>query len=157
MAPLVRRLVKATSPPGAAGMDPVRKAWDDLRDPETVGTLPLRLSRAGVLQVACADAGQAMALTARREELWERLQRAVPDAGLTGIRFSVSDTAVSLPPALAEPPPARAPRPPTAAERERAEALVAEVSDPELRALLARAAALGLRRSGGRNSLQNAE
>lgn len=125
--------------PGGA-LTRVAAAW-----PGVVGTAvaahsaPMRRTRAGVLSVACSSASWAHELSARREDLLARLAEACPDEGLTGLRFTVADHAFGGPGAAAPAPPL-APTP-SAADRASGAAMAAEVEDPRLRALVARAAA----------------
>jgi len=124
--------------PSAAGdMAALRAAW-----PQAAGaqgarrSIPVRQSRAGVLTVACESAVWAQELNAARDAIQARLAARVPDVPVSGIRFVVGDHA--LPAEVAA---ARSPARPTPDERASAQAAVEGVSDPELRALLARAAA----------------
>lgn len=133
-----RRRAGAPAPDGPVGT--AAAAW-----PAVVGeaaaarSVPVRMTRAGVLTVACADAAWAHELTMRRDELLRRLHDERPGTPVTGMRFSVADNALPAPP----PPPARAPRPvvPDASHRAFGEAVAADLEDPELRALAARALA----------------
>jgi hypothetical protein len=101
-------------------------------------TAPLRKSRAGVLTVACSSAAWAQELTMRRDDLVARLAAAAPEAGVTGLRFSVADHVPAGPPPPPPPPPPPAPGP-----RERAvgDDVAAGIADPAVRDLVARAAA----------------
>ena len=100
---------------------------------------PMRCTRAGVLSVACSSSSWAHELSARREDLLERLVAACPDAGLTGLRFSVADHAFGGA-GEATPRPPLAPSP-TRADRAAGEALAEGVQDARVRELVARAAA----------------
>ena len=107
--------------------------------PERV--VPIRLSRAGVLTVACAGAAEAQSFAARAEELRDALRRRVPEVPLRSIRPIVADHALGV-----GPPPAPRPRPPTPTDEEiaRAGRIAEGVGDPRLRELIARAAAARL-------------
>ncbi len=107
--------------------------------PVAAHSIPVRCTRAGVLSVACSDAGWAHELSARRDDLLARLARECPDAGLTGIRFAVADHAFGGA-APATPSPPLAPTP-SRADRAAGEAIAEGVSDPRVRELVARAAA----------------
>ena len=109
-------------------------------------SVPVRCTRAGVVTVACSDASWAHELSTRREELTARLLASCPGQGIVGLRFAVADHALALAPT---PPPPVAPPPPTAAQRAFAAAAAADVSDPVLRALVARAAAASAARRKG--------
>jgi hypothetical protein len=140
-----RKAGGAGAPGGAAGAAAV--AW-----PSVVGeaaarqSVPVRCTRAGVLTIACADAAWAHELSARRDELTARIQAALPDAGIAGLRFAVADHA--LPSVADGPPPPAAPARPTAAQAAEGEAAAQGVEDPVLRDLVRRAAAA----SAARNS-----
>lgn len=123
-------------PAGAAG---AAEAWRAVVGPAVADhTAPLRRSRAGVLTVACSSAAWAQELTMRRDELVRLLAEAAPDAGITGLRFSVADHVPA-----AEPPPPPPPPPPVPGARERAfgHGAAEGIADPAVRDLVARAAA----------------
>lgn len=139
---------------GAPELAHARAVWAEVAGPDVAAqSVPVRLSRAGVLSVACASASWAQELSACGDDLVGRLAEAakagaggaVAGAGpwmVRGLRFMVSDGA--LPGGrepVAAPAPARPAAPPSPAARRRARELVGEVSDPRLRALLRRAAA----------------
>ena len=124
-------------PAGATGV--LAEAWRGVVGPAVADhTAPLRRSRAGVLTVACSSAAWAQELTMRRDELVRMLTEAAPDAGVTGLRFSVAD---HVP--VAEPPPPAPPPPPVPGARERTlgDDAAAGIADPAVRDLVARAAA----------------
>ncbi|MGE0027049.1 MAG: DciA family protein [Thermoleophilia bacterium] len=124
-------------PAGAAGA--VAEAWRAVVGAAVADhTAPLRRSRAGVLTVACSSAAWAQELTMRRDELVGLLARAAPDAGVTGLRFSVADHVPA-----AEPPPPPPPPAPVPGARERAfgDGAAEGIADPAVRDLVARAAA----------------
>jgi hypothetical protein len=127
-------------PPGGAGV--VAEAWRGVVGPAVAEhTAPLRRSRAGVLTVACSSAAWAQELTMRRDELVRLLAAAAPDAGVTGLRFSIADHVTA--PAATGPAAQAAPPPPAPGARERAvgDDVAAGIADPAVRALVARAAA----------------
>ncbi|MGI9539202.1 MAG: hypothetical protein ACR2N6_03525, partial [Miltoncostaeaceae bacterium] len=82
-------------------------------------------------------------LRARSDDLLELVRGALPaDAEpVEGLRFIVADR-----PPGDEPPPEPRPIQPTEAERDRAEGLVSDVGDEDLRTVLARAAAASVAR-----------
>jgi predicted nucleic acid-binding Zn ribbon protein len=104
-------------------------------------SVPVRRSRAGVLTVACASASWAHELSARRAELTARLAERCPEAAATSLRFAVADHAAAAPAAAAAPPPPPPPPAPGPAERDLGAAAAADVREPALRNLIARAAA----------------
>jgi hypothetical protein len=135
-------------PAGSAGA--VADAWRQVVGPAVADhTAPLRKSRAGVLTVACSSAAWAQELTMRRDELVGLLAAAAPDAGVTGLRFSVADHVPA-----GEPPPPPPPPPPAPGARERAmgDDVAAGIADPAVRDLVARAAAAAAARRIGHDS-----
>lgn len=133
-----RRRAGAPAADGPVGTSAA--AWPAVVGEAAAGhSIPVRMTRAGVLTVACADAAWAHELTMRRDQLLRRLHDERPGSPVTGLRFAVADHALPGPP----PPPARTPRPvvPDAAQRAFGEAAAADLDDPELRALAARALA----------------
>jgi hypothetical protein len=115
-------------------------AWPDVVGRAAADhSVPVRRSRAGVVTVACSSASWAHELSARRVDLAARLAERAPEARVAGLRFAVADHVVPAAPAAprAAPPPAA----PSAAERDLGTAAAADVSEPALRGLVARAAA----------------
>jgi hypothetical protein len=138
---LARFRRRAGGSPGAgAEAAAAALAWPDVVGRAAADhSVPVRRSRAGVLTVACSSASWAHELSARRSELAARLAERCPEAAAASLRFAVADHA--LRPA-GPPPAAPPPRPhPSAAERAAGAAAAAEVGDPALRDLVARAAA----------------
>lgn len=116
----------------------LQAAWQEVVGRPAAGSsIVVRRSRAGVVSVACASAGWAQELDLRRDQLRDRLARAVPGTPITGVRFVVGDHVIPPPDAPAEQPRVR----PTADEIAAAKSAVGDVSDPALRDLLERAAA----------------
>ena len=114
-------------------------AWREVAGaPAAANTVVVRVSRAGVVSVACASAMWAQELNAGRDVLADRLARAVPDVQVTGLRFVIGDHAIPVPEEEAR---ERRTVHPTEDELTRGAEAVGEVSDPVLRDLLARAAA----------------
>jgi hypothetical protein len=137
--------------PGGA-LARVREAWASVSgDQAARNSIPVRISRAGVVSVACASATWAQELDARSEMLRARLAAALPDVGVAGVRFVIGDHAIPTAAAAPVPRPAR----PTDDEVATARGWVGDVDDPVLRDLLVRAAAgqLAVRRAQ-RKSLQ---
>jgi hypothetical protein len=126
----------------AAGMAELVAAW-----PSAVGegiahnAWPARFQRDGVLIVHAVDAVWAFELTQRADEIAGRLRTLVPK----GLKF--------VPGPLPEPPPEVSQRDRTVvraatlAEAQRAAEWAAEVEDPDLRELVARAARASLARA----------
>lgn len=132
----------------------VQAAWSEIVGPEVAAKSTVtRRSRAGVVTVACADAMWTQDLHSRADVLAEQLAHALPDAGITGVRFVTADHAIPA----TEPGPRAPTVRPTDAELAAAAAAVGDVSDPELRDLLTRAAAGQMAVARTRTkSLQNA-
>jgi hypothetical protein len=116
----------------------VQAAWSEIVGPQVAAKSTVtRRSRAGIVTVACADAMWTQDLHSRADVLADQLTRALPHAGITGVRFVTADHAIPG----AEPRPHPPTVKPTDAELAAAAAAVGDVSDPELRDLLTRAAA----------------
>lgn len=147
------RLTRYTRVPGGARSEigRLRAAW-----PEVVGedvarqAVIVRLSRAGVVAVACASGAWAQELSLRSERLLSSLTRAVPDVTVTGIRFVIGDHVMPADTASEEPRDVV----PTDRDRAAAEAEIPELDDHELRALLVRARAARIALERQRKSLQ---
>src|SRR5581483_3388787 len=134
----------------------LQAAWPAAAGDEVAArSLPLRLSKAGVLTIGCASATWAQELGACEELLRERLQAAVPAVAghLARLRFTAADHALARPAAPASPPP---PPAPSAVHRARAERVAAGVADERLREALSRAAAASMAAQEHLKSLQNA-
>ena len=143
-AALARFRRRAAGGPGAGGAGEAGAAA--LAWPDVVGraaaahSVPVRRSRAGVLTVACSSASWAHELSARRAELAVRLAERCPEAGASTLRFTVADHVVPAAPPDPGPPPA-SPVVPSPAERDVGAAAAADLREPALRDLVARAAA----------------
>ena len=137
-----RALRRAGRPPADATLAAARDAW-----PGVVGSAaaahssPVRRSRGGVLTIGCSDAAWSHELNARSELLAARLAEALGRQPLR-LRFAVVE---QIRPAEGASRASRR-RQPTAAQRTRADELVGDVADPELRRLLTAAAALAVAR-----------
>jgi hypothetical protein len=119
-----------TAWPAAVGDAVARNAW------------PRRIGRDGTLHVATVSSVWAFELDRLAPVLLDRLSRELGEAAPAALRFA--------PGAVPEPPPAPAapsPRRATPAARGEATRVAAAIDDPELRALVERAAAAGLARS----------
>jgi hypothetical protein len=120
--------------PQAVGDAVARKAW------------PLRLARDGTLHVAAASATWANELTLLQDEILAALRAKLGDESPSTLRFAVGP--ISEPERPPEPVGAPAPEtvevPPEVARE--ADAAAAEIGDPELRELVARAARASLLR-----------
>jgi Dna[CI] antecedent, DciA len=126
---------------GAGEAGAAALAWPDVVGRAAAAhSVPVRRSRAGVLTVACSSASWAHELSARRTELAARLAERCPEAGASTLRFTVADHVVPVAPP--EPgPSAPSPVVPSPAERDAAAAAAADLREPALRDLVARAAA----------------
>lgn len=119
--------------PPAVGEAISRNAW------------PGRVARDGALHVATSSSAWAFELAQLEETILQRLREALGDQAPSRLRFAVGPL-----PETSRESPADAPAPPPPvgpAEREQAAAFAAAVEDPELRELVARAAAASLARA----------
>ena len=120
--------------PDAVGEQIARNAW------------PARVSRDGTLHVHTSSSAWAFELGQLAPTILERLRETLPKSSTPALRFAVGH--------LPEPEPTTAeragPEAPKPGPRERAAAaeLTASLTDPELRELVARAAAASLAKSG---------
>lgn len=147
---LLGRATRAFTRAGDSVLSSVRAAWPEATGPGTVNhAYPIRRSRAGVVTVACSDAVWAQEMDMRRDEIAMRLAALLddPDA-VAGLRFVVADHAI--PQADPGPPPRRIPPPPDPDVVARAEEVTRDIDDPDLRALVTRAAARSLERDNRR-------
>lgn len=133
------RLKRYRGPGPRSDLGRIQAAWQAVAGaPAVANSVVVRLSRAGVVSVACTSAMWAQELNAQRDVLTDRLQRAAPQVAVTGIRFVIGDHTIPVPQdEVAE----RRAVHPTDDELARAAEVVGEVSDPVLRDLLTRAAA----------------
>ena len=115
--------------PAAVGAENARVAW------------PARLGRDGTLHVNARDATWAFQLGMLSEEILANLRAELGEAAPRALRFVPGP----LPEAPSSSPPTRAE--PSPEERTRAASIAADVEDPELRELVARAAAASLARA----------
>ena len=119
--------------PDAVGEAIARNAW------------PLRVARDGTLHVAVSSSAWACELTLLAEDIRARLAAAAGEAAPTKLRFVPGP----IPEARPQRVPERVARGPLGSPETRAEAeqLTAEIEDPELRDLVARAASASLARA----------
>jgi hypothetical protein len=118
--------------PGAVGDTVARNAW------------PQRIARDGTLHVATTSATWAFELGRLADEVQSRLQATVGAAAPAALRFApgpVPEPAAPAPESVVDPPR------PSPAERRAAATAAASIGDPELRELVARAAAASLARA----------
>lgn len=142
----LRGALRGAGVPDAGALADVTRVW-----PETVGdaiaraSWPHRIARDGTLLVAATSATWAFELGLLGDEILEKLAARVGAGAPTAIRFSPGP--VPSPPA--RPAAERAPVPPEVDDATRALAveLTSEMSDEELRATIARAAAASLART----------
>ncbi len=133
-----------SSPAGATRGVPagLEKAWSEVAGAEVArASRPIGLNDRGVLTIAVADAIWSQEITARGDELIAALAATPAGADIRRLRtrvadqvFSVGADQVSRPPVL----------PPSEAAREAARKATRDISDPEVRAAVERAAAAAL-------------
>jgi len=133
---------------GAAdGMAAVVGAWPELVGEEVArNAWPARIARDGTLHVHTGSSAWAFELGQLAPTILERLRETLPKTAPKALRFAVGN----LPEpemTTAERAGPEAPRP-GPKERAAAEELTASLTDPELRDLVARAAAASLAKSG---------
>ncbi|GIU93594.1 MAG: hypothetical protein KatS3mg012_0051 [Gaiellaceae bacterium] len=117
--------------PGVVGEAIARQAW------------PLRVGRDGALHVATSSSTWAFELDRLAPEILARLQAALGEGAPSGLRFRPGP----LPEQASAPRPPQTPpqvAPPTSEELAAAEELASAIEDPELRALVSRAARASL-------------
>jgi predicted nucleic acid-binding Zn ribbon protein len=141
----VRRELSRYGP--AAGMAELVSAWPELVGEEVArNSWPARIARDGTLHVHTSSSAWAFELSQLAPTILERLREALPEISPPALRFAVGHLP-ELDPPTAERAGPEVPRP---GPRERAAAaeLTASLTDPELRELVARAAAASLAKSG---------
>jgi hypothetical protein len=116
--------------PAAVGESIARNAW------------PARAARDGTLHVATSSSAWALELTQLAPTILTRLGNAVGAGAPTAVRFAVGP--VPEPGAAPVTTSSRSVPEPSRADRERAARIAAGIDDPELRELVARAAAASL-------------
>jgi hypothetical protein len=137
---------------GAEGMAELVRVW-----PEVVGEAmarnawPARVARDGTLHVATSSSAWAFELTHLQGEIGDRLAAALGDLAPKRLRFAPGRLPERGPeqPAEGE----RRVTEPGPVERRRAAEIAATISDEQLRALVARAAAASLATAGSGRSL----
>jgi Dna[CI] antecedent, DciA len=142
-----RRVLAAAGAPEAGVMNEIVHAW-----PAAVGEAvarnawPARLRRDGTLHVATASSAWAFELSRLGEDVLSRLRETLGDDTPKGLTFAPGPVP-EVGPDLAEPPVSVDIDPPRPEERRAAAELTTRISDPELRELVARAAAASLSRA----------
>ena len=131
----------------ADGMADIVGAWQEAVGEEVArNAWPARIARDGTLQVHTSSSAWAFELGQLAPDILERLRKTLRETAPPALRFAVGN--------LPEPEPASAeaagPTVPRPGPQERAAAaeLTASLTDPELRELVARAAAASLAKSG---------
>ena len=138
-----RRLLAASGVPDPGPLSAVADIW-----PATVGDAiarvawPRRFARDGTLHVATVSATWAFELSRLSPEIHERLHAALGDGAPTALQFAAGP--VPEPDAEPTDPDAKTGPEISSDDREFAGRLTAEITDPELRALVARAASASL-------------
>jgi len=123
-------------------------AWREL-GPRAAGAMPIRVSRNGVVTLACADAVRAQQIQADADHLLEELSR-IAGVSITRLDTVIADHALELPEFAARPAEPVSPAAQRAAEHV-AEGITAGIDDPDLREVIARAAAGAIARQWGRH------
>lgn len=127
----------------AGGIGGLAQVWPAVvGDAAAAHSVPIRRSRAGMVTVACSSAAWAQELTARRQELAERLRAQAPEETVSGLRFVVGDHVMVVAPSVPEPPPPPPPPRPGPAERAAGERAAEGIGDETIRRLVERAAAV---------------
>ena len=145
-----RRLLAAAGAPEAGPLARITGAWPTaVGAPIARSAWPLRLGRDGTLHVATVSSTWAFELDRLAPELLARLRAAVGDDAPASLRFAVGPVPEA---GRDEESPGRVDiTQPTAEARREGAALASAIADPELRELVARAAAASLsRRPAGR-------
>ncbi len=137
-----RRLLAASGVPDPGPLSAIADIW-----PATVGDAiarvawPRRVARDGTLHVATSSAVWAFELTRLGSDIHARLRATLGEAAPTALRFATGP----VPEPSAEPESGQPTGPVISADdRELALRLTAEITDPELRDLVARAASASL-------------
>jgi hypothetical protein len=138
------RVLAAAGAPRADVLAAVASAWPDAVG-ETIArnAWPLRVARDGTVHVATTSSTWAFELDRLGAEVLGRLRSSLGASAPPALRFAPGP--VPEPSAPAAQPAAEPPRP-GAAERRAAAEAAAQIEDPELRELVARAAAASLAR-----------
>jgi hypothetical protein len=141
----VRSALRGAGVPDAAAIAAIVEVW-----PAAVGTAiarsawPLRLGRLGTLHVACVSSTWAFELGRMAPELVDALRAQLGDGAPAELRFAPGPVPAAGPEPAGERPAAVDPAPD---EVTLAAELASSVDDPELRELVARAAAASLARA----------
>jgi len=137
--------------PGASVMPRVLEVWVETVGPTiSRNAWPARIGRDGTLHVATDSSSWAFELQQLERDILRRLRAAVGAGAPARLRFTVGKLPELDRDAVAGT--RRKPPPPSSEECELAAALVAEIGDSELRALVARAAAHSLARAAADRS-----
>jgi hypothetical protein len=137
-APAARFLPRYRGASTGAGKIDLAAAWRELGS-RGAGAIPIRVSRNGVVTVACADAMRAQQIQADADDLRAGLER-LAGISLTRLDTVIADHAVQLPDFSPTAPPEVSPAARKAAI-EAAEGMTAGIDDPALRDAITRAAA----------------
>jgi hypothetical protein len=142
----VRGALRGAGVPDAGALADVTRLWPELvGDAIARAAWPQRIARDGTLLVAAASSTWAFELGLLGEEILAKLSAAIGTGSPTAIRFAPGPIPAQAAPDRTE----AATAPPDADDATRllAEELTAEMSDDELRATIARAAAASLSRT----------
>jgi hypothetical protein len=125
-------------------------AWSEL-GADGAGAVPTRVSRNGVVTVACRDAMRAQQISSGAEDLLDRLRR-LTGAPLTRLDTVIADHAIVYPVPEAPPQPPPLSDAALRAADEAAAGMSADIEDPDVRDAVARAAARAIARSWERSN-----
>ena len=139
----VRGALRGAGVPDAGALADVTRLWPALvGDAIARAAWPQRIARDGTLLVAAVSSTWAFELGLLADDILAKLAAAIPEGAPTAIRFAPGP--VPAPPAPHPAATATAPPEVDDATRLLAEQLTSEMSDDELRATIARAAAASL-------------
>lgn len=127
----------------------LENAWSDsVGESIAAHSRPIGLNSRGILTVAVADAIWSQEVTARAEELVEKLAATVAGSEIRGLKTRVADQVFS---GAQDEPSAPPPPPPSEADRAAAQRLAGGISDPAVRDAVERAAAADLSRRNAKD------
>jgi hypothetical protein len=139
----ISQALRGVGVPDAGALAEITRVWPAaVGDAISRAAWPLRMTRDDTLHVATSSSAWAFELTSLASDILDKLRAALPESAPSALRFAPGP----VPAPAAEPPATRRATPPLPGSRERllAAELTASLSDEELRATIARAAAASL-------------